>query len=472
MMAMFPRCNLKKHATLLSIIAKTIDLSVYLAAALLAFFQQFHNFEFSVFYEMALLVSALLMIPVFSFFSVYESLRGRSWYGHFTTFVPAFGALMIILAAIAFITKTGEHFSRFWFLLWHLYAFILLILFRFGLRQILKKMREKGFNHKRIIIVGWNALSLELVQRIHDALSVGFDVVAVFKEGETNLDTNILKGAEILTLSSDLADFIETKNIDEVWVTSSVEQTRLQEIVAALQNHVLQIRYFPTILGMKLLNHSVTEMLGLPVIDIISSPMVEMNRIVKAIEDKLLSGLILVGISPIFLFICLLVKLSSKGPVFYRQKRNGWDGRPIDVYKFRTMYVHNEPAGMITQACASDPRVTKLGKLLRKTSLDELPQFINVLQGGMSIVGPRPHAIEHNIHYKNLISSYMQRHQMKPGITGWAQVNGWRGETDALEKMEKRVEYDLYYIDNWSLWFDLKIIFLTIWKGFVHRNAY
>ena len=196
------------------------------------------------------------------------------------------------------------------------------------------------------------------------------------------------------------------------------------------------------------------------------------NRFIKAAEDRILATLILVAISPLMLFIALGVKLSSPGPVLFKQKRHGWDGKPIKVYKFRTMRVHEEEEGKITQARRSDPRVTPFGAFLRRTSLDELPQFFNVLQGRMSIVGPRPHAVEHNEFYKEQVEAYMQRHRVKPGITGWAQINGWRGETDTLEKMRKRVEYDLYYIENWSLWFDLKIIFLTLFKGFVNKNAY
>ena len=168
----------------------------------------------------------------------------------------------------------------------------------------------------------------------------------------------------------------------------------------------------------------------------------------------------------------MAVKISSPGPIFFKQMRHGWDGKPIKVYKFRTMVVHDEEEGRVSQAGQGDTRITRLGAFLRRTSLDELPQFFNVLQGRMSIVGPRPHALIHNEEYKEQIDAYMLRHKVKPGITGWAQINGWRGETDTLEKMKKRIEYDLYYIEHWSLWFDLKIILLTLLKGFVHKNAY
>jgi putative colanic acid biosynthesis UDP-glucose lipid carrier transferase len=164
--------------------------------------------------------------------------------------------------------------------------------------------------------------------------------------------------------------------------------------------------------------------------------------------------------------------MSSVGPILFKQKRHGWDGREIRIYKFRTMVVHEEEEGVVTQARRDDPRVTRFGAFLRRSSLDELPQFFNVLQGRMSIVGPRPHALAHNELYKDQVENYMLRHRVKPGITGWAQINGYRGETESVEKMRKRVEYDLYYIENWSLWFDLKIIFLTIFKGFWSNSAY
>jgi putative colanic acid biosynthesis UDP-glucose lipid carrier transferase len=170
--------------------------------------------------------------------------------------------------------------------------------------------------------------------------------------------------------------------------------------------------------------------------------------------------------------IGIAIKLSSPGPVLFKQYRMGINGKHFKVYKFRSMVVHNESGGDVTQASRNDSRVTRVGAFLRRTSLDELPQFFNVLQGRMSIVGPRPHALAHNEYYKDLVESYMQRHKVKPGITGWAQVSGYRGETDTLDKMQKRVEYDLWYIDNWSLWIDIKIIFLTVFKGFVNKNAF
>ncbi|EFH7137790.1 exopolysaccharide biosynthesis polyprenyl glycosylphosphotransferase, partial [Escherichia coli] len=191
----------------------------------------------------------------------------------------------------------------------------------------------------------------------------------------------------------------------------------------------------------------------------------------KRLEDIIVSLSILIVISPVLLIIACAVKFTSPGPVIFRQIRYGMDGKSIKVWKFRSMTVM-ENDNNVTQATKHDLRVTKVGKFLRRTSLDELPQFFNVLFGQMSVVGPRPHAVSHNEQYRTLIKGYMLRHKVKPGITGLAQVNGWRGETDTLDKMQKRVEYDLLYIRNWSIWLDLKIIFLTIFKGFVNKSAY
>ncbi|HDZ1023267.1 TPA: exopolysaccharide biosynthesis polyprenyl glycosylphosphotransferase, partial [Klebsiella pneumoniae] len=210
---------------------------------------------------------------------------------------------------------------------------------------------------------------------------------------------------------------------------------------------------------------------GVPVVPLFDTPLSGINMVFKRVEDIIISALILILISPVLAVIALAVKTTSAGPILFRQTRYGMDGKPIKVWKFRSMTVM-ENDDTIRQATKNDVRITKVGNILRKTSLDELPQFFNVLLGGMSIVGPRPHAVAHNEQYRNLIEGYMLRHKVKPGITGWAQINGWRGETDTLDKMEKRVEFDLEYIRNWSIYFDLKIIFLTIFKGFINKAAY
>lgn len=478
MLPRFINVNIRSSSAVLSILVKLADLIVYCMAALLAFYQQFGNLYLPHLYQGALLLAALLALPIFSRFGIYESLRGKTMWEYFKRLYPALFVLALILATIAFVTKTGIYFSRAWFLWWQLYAMLFLSLFRIALRCMLMIMRQRGLNQKRIIVIGSGDAVRMLVHRVHDSLWTGFSVAAILDNDNNDVSTKAIEGIKIQQLPEDINLYLKESSdagnpIDEVWLILSLwSRDKIEKLLHQLQLNVVTVRYFPSLVGFETLNHSVTEVLGLPVINLVASPITGINRIIKAIEDRVLAALILICISPLLALVAILIKLSSSGPVFYRQMRHGCDGKPIKIYKFRTMHAHRELPGVVTQASTDDQRVTRLGRFLRRTSLDELPQFINVLQGKMSIVGPRPHAVEHNEYYKTLVTSYMLRHHVKPGITGWAQVNGWRGEIKTLDKMQKRIEYDLYYINHWSFWFDLKIIFLTLFRGFVHQNAY
>ncbi|TYY01065.1 undecaprenyl-phosphate glucose phosphotransferase, partial [Klebsiella pneumoniae] len=260
--------------------------------------------------------------------------------------------------------------------------------------------------------------------------------------------------------------------IDRIYIAMSMkDEVKINNIVSQLADTTCSVLLIPDVFTFNILQSRTEEINGLPVVPLFDSPLNGINMVFKRLEDILVSSIILLFISPILLIISLAVKLSSNGPVIFKQIRYGMDGKPIQVWKFRSMTVM-ENDDKVVQATKNDIRVTKVGKFLRSTSLDELPQFFNVLFGQMSVVGPRPHAVSHNEQYRTLIQGYMLRHKVKPGITGLAQINGWRGETDTLEKMEKRVEYDLLYIRGWSIWLDLKIIFLTIFKGFINKSAY
>ena len=249
------------------------------------------------------------------------------------------------------------------------------------------------------------------------------------------------------------------------------QEESIQQLVENLSDTTCSVLLVPDVFTFDLLHARSQEINGVPVISILDTPLDGINAFLKRVEDIVLSSIILLLISPILLGLALAVKITSKGPVVFKQRRYGIDGKAIEVWKFRSMTVM-EDGDKVTQATKGDNRLTPIGAFIRGTSLDELPQFINVLKGDMSIVGPRPHAVAHNEQYRKLIQGYMLRHKVKPGITGWAQINGWRGETDTLDKMEKRIEFDLEYIRSWSLWLDLKIVFLTIFKGFVAKNAY
>jgi putative colanic acid biosysnthesis UDP-glucose lipid carrier transferase len=243
------------------------------------------------------------------------------------------------------------------------------------------------------------------------------------------------------------------------------------DLLDSLKDTTISIYFVPDIFIFDLIQARIDDIGGIPVVAVCETPFSGLNGLIKRLSDIILSILILIMISPILLAVAIGVKLSSKGPVLFKQRRYGLDAEEILVYKFRSMTVA-ENGSVVTQATKNDTRVTQFGSFIRKTSLDELPQFINVLQGCMSIVGPRPHAVAHNEIYRKVIKGYMIRHKVKPGITGWAQVNGFRGETDTVDKMEARIEYDLDYLRKWSLALDLKIILRTILLVFKDRNAY
>ncbi|WP_281098517.1 undecaprenyl-phosphate glucose phosphotransferase, partial [Klebsiella pneumoniae] len=242
-------------------------------------------------------------------------------------------------------------------------------------------------------------------------------------------------------------------------------------LIRTFPNTTCSVLLIPDIFTFNILQSRTEEINGVPVVPLFDTPLNGINMVFKRLEDIIVASIILFIISPILIVIACAVKFTSPGPVIFRQIRYGMDGKPIKVWKFRSMSVMENDSS-VKQATKNDTRVTKVGRFLRSTSLDELPQFFNVLFGQMSVVGPRPHAVAHNEQYRSLIQGYMLRHKVKPGITGLAQINGWRGETDTLEKMEKRIEYDLLYIRGWSIWLDLKIIFLTVFKGFINKSAY
>jgi putative colanic acid biosynthesis UDP-glucose lipid carrier transferase len=265
----------------------------------------------------------------------------------------------------------------------------------------------------------------------------------------------------------------QTGDLDEIWLAVADLSVGSREVIMEiLRRSSLVVRFVPDLSMLALLNHMPAEVAGMTVIDLNASPLSGYNTVLKAAFDKIFALIALLITAPLLLVIALAIKLDSRGPVLFRQLRHGWDGDVIEVLKFRTMKHVGADENKYQQAVRSDPRITRIGRYLRKASLDELPQFFNVLTGEMSVVGPRPHPLELNESFNEQIEAYMQRHRVKPGITGWAQVHGLRGETKTLEKMQKRVEYDLYYIENWSMWLDMKIIVRTFLAGWISESAY
>jgi len=464
---------IKEYSPIISFVARILDLCIVVGGGLLAHYIRFGHLRLYDYYEMALVLAALLSAIILPMFRLYHSWRGKKLWRQIWNTSLAWATVALVLMLLAFAFKSGALYSRYWAIAWLLLVWVGLVLVRIVARLLFNFMRERGWNHRHIFIMGAGDLGQNVARQLRDAPWVGYDLVG-FWDDNPDLQGKMIDSVPVMSCEEGCKLLEKEKDhIDEVWLALPLRaEERMREVLQMLRHSTVNVRLVPDIFGFHLLNHSVSEGAGVPVLDLRSSPMQGVNRIIKAVEDRLLALLILVLISPLMILIAIGVKLSSPGPVLFKQKRHGWDGKPIKVYKFRTMKVHEEKDGQVTQATKGDPRVTRFGAFLRRTSLDELPQFFNVLQGRMSIVGPRPHALAHNEMYKDRVEAYMQRHRVKPGITGWAQVNGWRGETDTLDKMEKRVEYDLYYIENWSLGLDLKIIIMTVFKGFVHQQAY
>lgn len=376
-------------------------------------------------------------------------------------------ALFWLVAYGAVYTSFGVMFTDFtldhmWLRVVLLSSFLLLTVNRLLFSALIWRARTKGKYRRSVFLIGSASSVTSLGRRMRHYRSEGFSIAGVQR----------LNSSPRRDVIENIVERIRDSNASEVWISLPMEMGRiLKAILYQLRNETAEVRFFPEFSDERLLNHRASEVVGRYAIDLSVTPISGYARLLKRVEDIVLGILISIAILPVCLVISLAIKLTSAGPILFTQYRTGANGYHFKVYKFRSMKVHAEE-GVITQAAKDDDRITKAGSFLRRTSLDELPQLINVLQGNMSLVGPRPHALSHNDYYKNLVESYMRRHMVKPGITGWAQVSGYRGETDTLEKMQKRVEHDLWYIDNWSVSLDIKIIFSTMYKGFIHKNAY
>lgn len=440
-------------------IAALLDLLLIIGSAYFAYHLRFDRWEMSDRYATATLMIALTAVLSKIAVGTYSSWRGRRFFAQLGRVYLAWFITIAVLTALAVFLKVSHNYSRLWLGTSLVLAMGAITFFRLIAFLALRQARKHGRNLKGVVLV-------EMPDGDHGINSR----MQVLSEHGYKVSERIQMETSEGWLER-LDEKVKTSGAHEVWLCLPMDQgAAIKEILYALRHLTVEIRYLPDMGDLPLLNHRISNVVGLYSLDISCSPMTGPARLLKRMEDIVLGLLLSLVVLPICLIIAIAIKITSKGPVIFKQHRMGINGRRFKVYKFRSMEVHSEKDGQVTQASFDDPRVTPLGAFLRRTSLDELPQFYNVLQGRMSIVGPRPHALAHNDYYKDLVESYMKRHKVKPGITGWAQVNGYRGETDTIEKMHKRVECDLWYINNWSLGLDLKIIFLTIFKGFVNKQ--
>ncbi len=373
----------------------------------------------------------------------------------------------LVLAAASFFQR-GYEYSRIVLLVWLFLNVILLGLSRSAIRLLLRTLRQKGWNQRHALIVGAGKLGQNIADTILKNPWTGIQI-AGFLDNRRERVGRSMRGAQVIGRPEDLVRIVSTGDIDQVYFALPLDEiARIEPLIKSLSQECVDVKLVPDFFGLVTLRASASEFDGLPVITLQESPYYGWQRFLKRSVDVSLSIPILVALAPLLALIALAVRFTSHGPVLYRQERVGIDGRVFQIYKFRTMRVDAEEETGATFALRDDPRATAVGRVLRRTSLDELPQFLNVLKGEMSIVGPRPERPVFIQDLKNSLPRYMLRHHVKAGITGWAQVNGWRGDTSH----KKRLQYDLYYVENWSLAFDFRIMLLTFLRGFIHKNAF
>lgn len=440
-----------------------------ITVVLLGLLSLYYQVEFDTAYVLLGAIAFLLIIPIFNAVGLYQSFRGR----YLGADAPRlfFGWFFVagLMLSLGYGTQTLRFFPYPLLLSWLVLTPLVLSTLHVLMRVALRQLRRMGYNARVAVIVGHNELGQCLAAEIKDSPHIGIRLAGFFDDNPEEVNQ---LNYPVLGKMESVVEFVNHHKTDLVYIATQVgQEEEIGSIVQKLQDTTASVYFVPSIFVFSLMRGQMHEINGIPLVAGWDAPFSGIEVVLKRVVDVILASLILALISPIMLAIALGVKLSSPGPILFKQRRYGINGQEITVYKFRSMTV-TEDGAKVTQAKRNDKRVTRFGSFLRCTSLDELPQFINVLQGRMSIVGPRPHAIAHNEEYRKLISGYMLRHKMKPGITGWAQVNGYRGETDTLDKMQKRVEYDLQYIRDWSLVLDLQIIFKTAFVFFNHRNAY
>jgi putative colanic acid biosynthesis UDP-glucose lipid carrier transferase len=423
------------------------------------------------------LVSAAYALVAFVIVSemtgLYRNWRGSGFGGEYgsvlMTWLLTTGGLIIVGTCM----DTQYGFSRQLFFAWVLMTGALFGVCRSLLRFIQSGLRAYGINTHGYAVVGITELGVRLAHNIQRSPHLGLDLIGFYDDRPSDRTADL--PPQFGTCRGDLDELVEMTRagkIHTIYITFPMRaEDRTREVLDRLADSTASVYVVPDFFVFELLHSRWNDILGVPVVSIFENPLYGIHGLLKRLMDVFVSAVALLVLAIPMLVIAAIVKRSSPGPVFYRQKRYGLDGCEIKIWKFRTMRVC-EADSEITQATKDDPRVTPTGEFLRRTSLDELPQLFNVLNGEMSLVGPRPHANVHNEQYRTQIQGYMLRHKVKPGITGWAQVNGWRGETDTLDKMEGRVEYDHQYIREWSIWMDIKILFRTLSVAFSDEKAY
>ncbi|GAB2516208.1 undecaprenyl-phosphate glucose phosphotransferase [Microbulbifer agarilyticus] len=426
------------------------------------------------------LIAGLLAAVSFAFIAesveLYRSWRGETYVRILGTVTIAWVAVCIFLIILAFSFNVfASEYFRPAVAAWLVFTLFGLAFWRFCLRQLLFFIRVRGKNTRSAVIIGCTESGYKLARDLTDNPQLGIRVNGFYDVEDFRELVPSVTGSSDFPILGSVDDAVakgREGGLDVVFIALPMRaEDTISEILDKFSDTTATVHILPNFFVAKMLHARWHQVGSSSLLSVFDTPIQGFDSWLKRLEDLVLASAILVLISPIMLLVALAVKWSSPGPVIFKQRRYGLDGRTIYVWKFRSMTVMDD-GDKVEQAKQGDQRITWVGGILRRTSLDELPQFFNVLMGTMSIVGPRPHAVAHNEEYRNLVNGYMLRHKVKPGITGLAQIKGFRGETDTLDKMSRRVEYDLEYIRRWSIILDLRIVFLTVYRGFYHKNAY
>ena len=416
-------------------------------------------------YRELALIAGLLTFITYELMGVFRQARGRV--AGALQLTKAWTVVVSVVLLMLFMMKTSASFSRVIIVSWIALDYLVQISVHVLVLSLARRFNLKFGPPLPTLVVGSNWLARHLVHNLNKNTWLPDKVVGVVDNSQKGRDEWDRSMAPWLGSTNEIGDIVQQKNIRRVYIALPLGCSDMVETVyqKLLPKHV-DVVWAPDIFALRLLNHSVREMAGVPLLTLSESPLADQGpALAKTVMDYSIATLMLICLSPVMLATAIAIKLTSPGPVFYRQKRHGWDGRIIEVWKFRSMIVHQQEVGTIQLATKDDPRVTPVGRFIRRTSIDELPQLFNVLNGTMSLVGPRPQAIEVNDFYSQHISNLSLRHRLKPGITGLAQVNGWRGGDDCtvetLDKMEPRIAFDIDYINRWSIWLDLKVLIKT-----------
>ncbi|RKT50783.1 putative colanic acid biosynthesis UDP-glucose lipid carrier transferase [Azonexus fungiphilus] len=462
----------RPHSSKIGFFHRLLDAAVILLSLTVAL-QITRDLEFSGQYAQAGVWGVMIFLMIGGARHLYSSWRLVPVHEAVTATLVAWFWTMVALVFLAFLSKTSSDYSRVAMLTWFGLAPLALASVRVSLRVVLNALRSNGRNTRTLAIAGKTKLGKQVVEKVEQTPWLGMQFIGYYDDRLASRDCkHTAHDAEGIGRFDELVALAREGKVDYIYITLPMKaENRIVELVNALSDTTASVYLVPNFFIFDLLHGKMSSLDGIPVLSLHESPFYGVDGWLKRLEDIVVASLILMIIALPMAVIALGVKLTSPGPVLFKQRRYGLNGAVVEVWKFRSMTVC-EDGDKVVQASKGDMRITPFGAFLRRTSLDELPQFINVLQGQMSVVGPRPHAVAHNEQYRKLIRGYMLRHKVKPGITGWAQISGWRGETETLDKMEMRVKYDLEYVQNWSLWLDIKIIFLTVFKGFINKNAY